>query len=101
MCVQPAPPQVDLGRLGGVLKSIHHSIRLRNRHNPATLATITDNALKDVFNHVSADVSICCKARLARMVLSVSWRKSLACQKLWRHCSPKTKIECILGGCGL
>ena len=50
---QPEPPQVDLGRLGGVLKSIHHSIRLRNRHNPATLAAITDNALKDVFNHVS------------------------------------------------
>lgn len=59
LIVQPAPPQVDLGRLGGVLKSIHHSIRLRNRHNPATLATITDNALKDVFNHVSDNV-VCC-----------------------------------------
>lgn len=49
--IMPDPPQVDLGRLGGVLKSIHHSIRLRNRHNPTNLAAITDNALKDVFNH--------------------------------------------------
>ena len=28
---QPEPPQIDLGQLG-VLKSIHHSIRLRSRH---------------------------------------------------------------------
>lgn len=50
---QPAPPQIDMNRLGGVLKTIHHSIRMRNRHNPNAMATLTDNALKEVFNHVS------------------------------------------------
>ncbi len=42
-----------MNRLGGVLKTIHHSIRMRNRHNPHAMATLTDNALKEVFNHVS------------------------------------------------
>lgn len=49
---QPDPPQVDLGKLGGMLKSIHHSIRLRNKST--NMATITDNVLKEVYTHVSA-----------------------------------------------
>ena len=42
---------MDLGRYGNVLKTLHHSIRLRNR-SPVTFATITDNALKEVYYHV-------------------------------------------------
>ena len=53
--VQPEPPQVDLGQLG-VFKSIHHSIRLRSRH-PTALATLTENALKKVYYHVSSVIS--------------------------------------------
>ena len=49
---QPEPPEIDLGQLG-VLKSIHHSIRLRSRH-PTALATLTENALKKVYSHVSS-----------------------------------------------
>lgn len=45
---------MDLGRLGGMLKSIHHSIRMRNKNSSATIATITDNAVKDVYSHVSS-----------------------------------------------
>ncbi|XP_064404349.1 rap guanine nucleotide exchange factor 6-like isoform X2 [Halichondria panicea] len=45
----PDPPQVDLGKLGGMLKSIHHSIRLRNKST--NMATITDNVLKEVYTH--------------------------------------------------
>lgn len=48
--IMPEPPQVDLGRYGNVLKTLHHSIRLRNR-SPVTFATITDNALKEVYYH--------------------------------------------------
>jgi hypothetical protein len=47
--IMPEPPQIDLGQLG-VLKSIHHSIRLRSR-NPTALATLTENALKKVYHH--------------------------------------------------
>eukprot|EP00731_Ephydatia_muelleri_P032145 Em0023g652a len=47
----PEPPQIDLGQYS-VLKSIHHSIRMR-KHNPANLVAITDNALKKVYYHHS------------------------------------------------
>ena len=45
----PEPPQIDLGQYS-VLKSIHHSIRMR-KHNPANLVALTDNALKKVYYH--------------------------------------------------
>lgn len=54
---QPEPPQIDLGQLG-LLKSLHHSIRVRNR-GAAAMATLTDNALKKVYHHVRVQCGLC------------------------------------------
>lgn len=49
--INPEPPHIDLNQVtSGILKSLHNSIRMR-KHNPATLLTLTENALKKMHCH--------------------------------------------------
>ena len=57
--LQPSPAEVDLSQLGvfnRTINSLHGSLRWKQR-SPAHMLSLTENALKKVYNHVSLTVS--------------------------------------------